>query len=251
MIEEFVQTMVYNTSYFQIMGLVFIYFLFLYFGLAPIFQAVCQKLAKNNLLQQIVPGEISKEQKKFELKHSFVSIIFFGFSGIPIIYLIRMEFITILPNTVFSVLIGVVILTIWNEIHFFVIHRMMHLPFFMKRVHYIHHKSKVPSVYSVYSFHWVEAFLLSTVPVTIAPFISFAPLAFVIYPLVSILLNYAGHCNYRFGVGKGRNWQLIATNHNEHHFKGKHNYGFASDLLDRLNGQLKTSNKDKRKQRDG
>lgn len=104
----------------------------------------------------------------------------------------------------------------------------------MKRIHFIHHKSKVPTVYSVFSFHWVEAFLLSTVPLTIVPFIPFAILAIFIYPFVSILLNFAGHCNYRFGDGEGKSWRLFGTYHNEHHSKGRRNYGFSQNFLDKL-----------------
>ncbi|NQY09838.1 MAG: sterol desaturase family protein [Flavobacteriales bacterium] len=171
--------------------------------------------------------------------HSLKSVLIFGFSGLPIVYLIRSGDITLLPNTFLNVVIGIALLTAWNEIHFFVVHRIMHLPFFMRNVHIIHHTSKTPTVYSVYSFHWFEALLLSTVPLTITPFVPFSIMAIFLYPLASILLNYAGHCNYRFGKGTGASWKLFGTFHNEHHAKGKKNYGFASDLLDKLNSMQK------------
>jgi Delta7-sterol 5-desaturase len=101
-------------------------------------------------------------------------------------------------------------------------------------VHVVHHRSKVPTVFSVYSLHWFEALLLSSVPLTIAPFLPFAPLAIAIYPTVSILLNFAGHCNYRFGNGKGDSWKLFATEHNEHHRLGRKNYGFALNFFDKI-----------------
>ena len=104
----------------------------------------------------------------------------------------------------------------------------------MKKVHYIHHKSLVPTVFSVYSFHWLEALLLSTVPLSIVPFIPFSFTAIALYPMSSILLNFAGHCNYRFGKGKGESWRLFGTHHNEHHNKGRQNYGFAINFLDKL-----------------
>ncbi|WP_371735312.1 sterol desaturase family protein [Zobellia sp. B3R18] len=110
----------------------------------------------------------------------------------------------------------------------------MHQKFMMRHVHFVHHKSRIPTVYSVFSFHWVEALLLSTVPVTIAPFVPFSIIAIFIYPLISILLNFAGHCNYRFGSGKGKGWKLFGTHHNEHHSRGRQNYGFALHLLDKI-----------------
>ena len=230
---------IYNYTFTTLFGLNFIYFITIYFGLAPLFDSVCKILHSKKIVQKVTEREVTKEQISFEIKHSLKSIFIFGTSIIPIIYLVRVGFITFLPNTIFNVLLGIIILNLWNEIHFFVVHRIMHLPFFMKNVHYIHHKSKVPTVYSVYSFHWLEALLLSTVPLTIALFLPFSPISIAMYPLVSILINYSGHCNYRFGNGTGKSWQLFGTHHNEHHFKNKKNYGFLSPFLDFLISKLK------------
>lgn len=168
------------------------------------------------------------------MKHSMLSIIIFGFSSLPLIYFIRTGAITMLPDTALNIVAGTVLLNIWNEVHFFIVHRIMHLPFFMKNVHLIHHRSAVPTVWSVYSFHWFEALLLSTVPLTIAPFVPLSPMAIALYPLSSIVLNYSGHCNYRFGSGDGPSWKLLGTRHAEHHYKRRQNYGFATDVLDWL-----------------
>ncbi len=233
-LQTLVEDIIHTYTYPQVFGITVIYFLLLYFGLAPLFLFMCKSLWKWKVLQRIVLKEAASRQINFEIRHSFQSIIIFGFSAIPLVSLIRHGFVSLLPDTVGYIILGLVILSIWNEIHFFVIHRIMHLPFFMKRVHYVHHRSTTPTVYSVYSFHALEAFLLSTVPLTVAPWIPFAPLAIFLYPLVSILLNFAGHCNYRFGNGTGAKWKILSTRHAAHHRQGKKNYGFASHLLDDL-----------------
>jgi sterol desaturase/sphingolipid hydroxylase (fatty acid hydroxylase superfamily) len=77
-------------------------------------------------------------------------------------------------------------------------------------------------------------------------FVPLSPLAIFLYPLASILLNFAGHCNYRFGNGQGADWKLFGTHHNAHHAKFTKNYGFASNLLDKINdkiNQMSLSNK--------
>ncbi|MDY7394544.1 sterol desaturase family protein [Aureibaculum sp. 2210JD6-5] len=232
--QQIIETIIYDYSYFSLYGLTFVYFLFLYFVLAPLFLSVCKLLNKKGILHKIINKKVKRKQLIFEIKHSFKSIVIFGFSVLPIIYLIRIGKITLLPDTFLNIIIGIVVLTVWNEIHFFVVHRIMHLPFFMKRVHFVHHQSRVPTVWSVYSFHWFEAFLLSTVPLTIMPFVPFSIIAVFLYPLASILLNYAGHCNYRFGDGYGNSWKLFGTFHNEHHSRGRDNYGFASNALDKF-----------------
>ena len=121
-----------------------------------------------------------------------------------------------------------------DEIHFFIVHRLMHVPFFMRHIHKIHHRSLTPTVYSVYSFHPVEALLLSTVPLCLVWFIPLEPRAIMVYPLTSILLNFSGHCNYRFWKAPGPGFFQLGTRHNEHHTRGRSNFGFASSLLDTL-----------------
>lgn len=227
-----------ESSYLQLYGIVVLYFLLLYFGIAPLFLACCNYLEKHKLVQKIITKQVSKEQLLKEKLYSLQSILVFGFSALPLIYFIREGIIELARDSALNLFIGLVILTIWNEVHFFIVHRVMHLPFFMKRVHQVHHQSVTPTVYSVYSFHWLEALLLSTVPISIATFVPLAPLAIFIYPLTSILLNYAGHCNYRFGKGIGEHWTLFGTHHNEHHYKRRKNYGFASNLLDKLLNKL-------------
>lgn len=232
--EAILENMLFQFSYLTWFGVTILYFLVLYFGLGTLFLRTCKFLTRNNLLQRIDPREAPSLQFRFEMGHSLKSIFIFGFSSLPIIYLIRTGIIELLPNTWINILWGLVLLTLWNEVHFYVVHRFMHLKPMMQHIHYIHHRSTVPTVYSVYSFHWLEAFLLSTVPLTIVPFIPFSIVAVFLYPTVSILLNFAGHCNYRFGDGKGDSWRLFGTAHHEHHSKGRKNYGFALNLLDKL-----------------
>ena len=247
MLKELVNNILYNYSYVQLYGLVFLYFFILYFALAPTFLWVCKFLNKKNIVHKIIDENVPQKQVQREMLHSLKSVFIFGFSVFPVIYLVRLGVVTLIPDSPLNIIIGILLLTIWNEVHFFIVHRMMHLPFFMKNVHFVHHKSRIPTVYSVYSFHWFEALLLSTVPITIVPFLPFSPIAIFLYPLASILLNYAGHCNYRFGNGQGADWKLFGTHHNEHHTKFTNNYGFASNLLDKLSdkiNQLRLSKKD-------
>jgi Delta7-sterol 5-desaturase len=233
-LETFAEDILYNYSYFKLYGLAVGYFMWLYFGLGSLFLLCCKFLAAKKIIHPIETHHLPKQQIAFEIKHSVKSIFVFGFSIIPLIYLIRIDVIDLLPDTWFNVLLGISILTLWNEVHFYVVHRMLHQKFMMRHVHRIHHTSLIPTVFSVYCFHWFEAFLLSTVQLTIVPFIPFSAIAMFAYPIVSILLNFAGHCNYRFGDGKGESWRLFGTHHNQHHGKGRKNYGFALNFLDKL-----------------
>lgn len=228
------ENIIFTYSFWALFALTVGYFLILYFGVGTLFLGICKFLEKRNILEKIEKRVIKKKQIGFEIKHSVQSIIVFGFSILPIAWLIRTGKVELLPNTVFNIVIGLVILTLWNEVHFYLVHRLMHTKMMMKNFHFIHHKSTIPSVYSVFSFHWVEALLLSTVPLIIIPFIPFALFAVFLFPLVSILLNFSGHCNYRFGKGKGEGWMLLGTHHNQHHAQRRKNYGFALNFLDKI-----------------
>lgn len=234
--QQFTDHLLFQGSYVLIFGLTIVYFLLLYFGLGYLFLQVCRNLHRRKILQRIAPGEASREQIRFEIRNALLPIGVFGISGMTYVYSIRHGWISLKTNDFSSVLFGVVLLTLWNEVHFFCVHRLMHVRFFMRHVHHVHHRSHIPTVYSVYSFHWFEALLLSTVPLTLGVFMPLAPLAVFVYPLASILLNYAGHCNFRFGSGNGPQWTRIGTRHAGHHFEFRKTYGFASYLLDRLSG---------------
>lgn len=237
--QKFTDHLLFQTSYGTVFGLTFLYFLGLYFVLGPLFLLACRWLRRKNILHEIAPGEADRAQIRFEIRHSLLSILIFGVSGIAYVFFVRQGWMHLQDNALFHCFSGVLLLILWNELHFFCVHRLMHVPFFMRHVHYVHHRSHIPTVYAVFSFHWLEALLLSTVPLTLGVFIPLAPLAVFLYPLASILLNYAGHCNFRFGSGHGPEWTKIGTRHAEHHFSFRKTYGFATYLLDRLSAIFK------------
>jgi lathosterol oxidase len=104
------------------------------------------------------------------------------------LYYVRSGAITLAATNGFNFILSIIGLNLYNEIHFFVIHRIMHLPFFMKHVHRIHHRSLVPTLTSVYSS--LEALLLSAVPLFLSLVVPLEPLANMVYPVSSIVLNF-------------------------------------------------------------
>ena len=232
------QFILYQAPYIALFFLIFFYFLILYFGGSFLFNKITQYLETRKWLHRITNKPATPIQIRFEIKHSVVSMGLFGVSGSILIALIRAKIFLLATDTWLNLIIGVTILNIWNEIYFFIIHRLLHLPFLMRHIHWIHHKSVVPTVYSVYSFHWIEAFLLGSVPISIAYWVPFSPMTLLIYPVTSILLNFAGHCNYRFGDGTGSKWFTFGTTHNEHHSKGAKKYGFGTFILDLIHQKI-------------
>jgi Delta7-sterol 5-desaturase len=232
LIVDFFDTIFMQYSSFELFLLTIAYFTTLYFGLGWFFWKMCRLFFKQGWMKKISELTYSKTQLLFEIKQSAFSILIFGFSSLPLAYFIRTNVIHLRENTLQNTIIGLFVLTIWNEFHFYIIHRIMHLPALMKHVHYVHHRSVVPSVFSVYSFHPLEAALLSSVLLCIAPFFDFCSAALMLFPTVSILINFIGHSNYRLALKTNQKWLLFATKHNDHHGKAGREFGFMTNFMD-------------------
>lgn len=234
MLVQLQQYFFYNASFLEQWLLSVSYFLLLYFGLGWVFKFLLNAFEARNWIYKIDRRPVTRQQIYYEIRHSLYSIFIFGFSAWPILYYVRSGAITLAATNGFNFILSIIGLNLYNEIHFFVIHRIMHLPFFMKHVHRIHHRSLVPTLTSVYSFHPLEALLLSAVPLCLSWMVPLEPLAIMVYPVSSIVLNFSGHCNYRFWKMPGPKFFRLGTRHNEHHTRGKSHFGFASSLLDNL-----------------
>ena len=232
--EKLLYSFLNTRSYFEVYLLTTSYFLFLYLVIGQLFLWVCNQLAKKGLLVKIYDRQDLLKNRNLEIKNSLVSIFLFGLSGVAFVYIIRNNIARLIPDSPLNILIGLLVLNIFNEVHFYIIHRLLHIPLLYRRIHYVHHRSKVPTIYSVFSFHWLEALLLSTVPIVIAPFVSFSLIAVILYPLTSIIINFIGHCNYRFPDGNCLNKLSLGTKHAKHHYLNRGNFGFALPIFDFL-----------------
>lgn len=123
---DFGQALLFEYNYIVLFGLTIVYFLLLYFGLGLLFLGVARWMESRKIVHLIHPGLVSRSQIRFEMKYSLQSILIFGFSVLPIAFLVRLGWISLLPDTVWNISMGLVILFVWNEFHFFVIHRWMH-----------------------------------------------------------------------------------------------------------------------------
>ena len=54
------------------------------------------------------------------------------------------------PWGITCVMAMVISLDLFHDTWFYFAHRLLHRPYLMKRVHYMHHQSKVPSAFSGY-----------------------------------------------------------------------------------------------------
>ena len=137
-------------------------------------------------------------------------------------------------ETPFGFLRDLALFFCWNELHFYLSHRLLHTRWLLRHVHVVHHRSVVPTPFSTYSFHWGEALLLSSVMILWLLVLPLGIGTVVIFPLVSLTVNCIGHMNYAL-FPRANLTDLLAgcRRHTWHHTHGG-NYGFYLPWLDAL-----------------
>jgi sterol desaturase/sphingolipid hydroxylase (fatty acid hydroxylase superfamily) len=130
--------------------------------------------------------------------------------------------------TLAEMIISPLLMYLWSDIHFYVVHRALHCKWLYSTVHKYHHESFNPDPFSGLSMHPVETMLYFTSPLIAgligAPTWYYRMLfkALLIFPL-------EGHA----GFGS---WDIENShNHYIHHAKFNWNYG-SSPLMDHLCG---------------
>lgn len=173
------------------------------------------------------------DQIKTEIKRSMLSILMFGLLSFPMYQGLSSGFLQIkFEFTPLTFLLESVVLFLWNEVHFYVIHRTFHLKVFYK-YHADHHYSHVPSPFSAYSFHWSEGLLLGAVMPIIMCFYDFQFLSLMTLPIMSISMNVLGHSNVDFFPQKDINSLFsFSKRHSLHHKIPHANFGFFLPYFD-------------------
>jgi sterol desaturase/sphingolipid hydroxylase (fatty acid hydroxylase superfamily) len=177
------------------------------------------------------PGQVAREQRQ-----SAVSILIFGVGLLlPWAMVVHGWADVHSTNPPLRVLLELLALLIWNDIHFYAVHRTLHHPQLLRHVHAEHHQSVVTTPWSTYAFHPVEALLLGSVLLPPMLVWSFTPLALALLPILSLTYNVIGHGNVR---ALPRRWQWLsnAHDHHLHHACHRGNYGFLFTFMDRLFG---------------
>lgn len=212
----------------------FLFFVVLYFSGAGLYTLALYFL-KKHFGYHAIQHNLRKGQIGTEIRQSLLSIFVFSIQAIPLQYLVAHGYARVSFSNPWELLWQIPVLFLWNEIHFYLMHALLHRKWLMKKVHFVHHRSKEPTLFSVYSFHWFEAFLLGTViflPMILYPFHIFAILSL---PVMSIILNLMGHSNHEGPSDKDpEHISRFIFRHSMHHKWSNGNFGFMLPYLDQL-----------------
>ena len=121
------------------------------------------------------------------------------------------------------------------------VHRLLHVRFFYRRVHYLHHKWGAPSPWVVTALHPVEMVMLqgaTFLPIFIIPFHYVSVIAVFIYVLIFNIIDHSG-----VRLTSIWPWQGPSMFHDDHHVHFHVNFGQHLTFFDRIHGTLRRKNR--------
>ena len=128
-----------------------------------------------------------------------------------------------------------------HDSYFYWTHRLMHRPWWYKRMHAVHHASRPPTAWAAMSFHPWEAISGALV---IPALVFLVPIHVAVLASVLAIMTLMGVTNHmgwemlpaRIVHGKLGKWLITASHHELHHQKYRCNYGLYFRHWDRLCG---------------
>jgi Delta7-sterol 5-desaturase len=212
------------------------YFAVIYVAAGLIAGAVRGALLSRGRARVLDPRPMPAGQVAREWRLSAVSIAIFGVGLLVPWWMVVHDWATLHPsNPPGRVLLELLALLVWNDVHFYAVHRTLHHPMLLRAVHAAHHRSVVTTPWSTYAFHPAEALLLGSVAIPPMLVWHFTPLALALLPVLSLTYNVIGHANFRALPRRWR-WLSNAQDHHLHHACHRGNYGFLFTFMDRWLG---------------
>ncbi len=213
------------------------FFAVLYVGFALASMAITRFVLPGLGVGRVLdPRPLNPRQVRREIALSALSVLIFGVGLLVPWVLVQSGLAEVtLQVPVWRVLAECVVLLLWNDLHFYLHHRLLHHRLLFQRFHLPHHRSVVTTPWSTYAFHPVEAVLLGSVLIVPMLLWSFSLAALVALPILSLTYNSLGHANYQ-ALPVGWRWLSNARSHHLHHACFRGNYGFLFTFMDRWFG---------------
>lgn len=130
---------------------------------------------------------------------------------------------------------------IGHDAYFYWTHRLLHLKPFFRRAHLTHHLSHTPTVWTGYSFSWMEGLVQGMfLPIWLL-FVPMSDLGITVFFIHQLARNVTGHSGFELAwPGFSRSiftrWISTATHHDMHHTRGNCHYGLWFTWWDKWMG---------------
>lgn len=210
-----------------------------YFMLVGVFHYYFWYFKKDH--KRIYPTIPSKKQIRYEIKWSCISSFFFAAAGVLLGILWQNGIAPMYLDFDFYgywyLPLSFLFAAILHEVYFYFTHRLLHIPWFYKKAHQVHHNSINPSAWASLSFHPLESLLESLILPLILLIIPMHPvvlLSYLLFMTVSAIINHLGIEVFNGKLAFVRKFLISGTHHHTHHSKFNYNYGLYFTFMDAL-----------------
>lgn len=229
-------------NFLLIVLVMFLMVAFRYFLVAGIFFYVFH-IKKAGKIRKITAKPYAHNQFRKEIYWSLLSSSIFAFFGASTFVLWYNGYTQIYLNVndfgwvyFFTSLLIAMFL---HETYYYFLHRWMHQPKIYRLVHKVHHDSFVPSPWTAFSFHPLEATLEALILPLIVLVLPLHYYVIVLHLSIMTLSSVVNHLDIeiypkgseRHFIGK---WWIGATHHSLHHKQFKYNFGLYFTFWDKV-----------------
>lgn len=125
------------------------------------------------------------------------------------------------------------------DTYYYWLHRLLHLPWFFKYVHSVHHLSRSPTPWSTFAIAPLEQALVYLFYINLVCLLPMHKMVFSFFVFVGLIRQYVGHLGYEVfpkNTLKKRflKWNLTVTHHDMHHQYISCNYGLYFSFWDKV-----------------
>ena len=186
-----------------------------------------------------------RAQIGFEVKHTLITMVFSSVNAGGLIALTAAGWTRLSlsadGHSTLAIAGTVVGLVLFNDLWFYGCHRALHTPWLFKHVHSVHHRSIDTTPFTSYSFHAVEALLMTAWLIPAAMLLPIPVPALALTAMIGLANNVMAHLGYEFFPAwlmrvPGLRLVNTATFHGLHHARSHGNYGLFTRVWDRLLG---------------
>jgi sterol desaturase/sphingolipid hydroxylase (fatty acid hydroxylase superfamily) len=202
-----------------------------FLGIYLLFASITWGLAK--LINRPIEKRKTKStQIRKEILYSLRSIVIFGIGVLLPWGMVKYNIVSFSNKvSTISIITEIFVLILWNDVHFYAVHRLLHAKF--KKWHATHHLSVSATPFAAYSMSSWEAMLLGSVLPIAMLFHSFSLITLIFLPIWSIFINTLAHsnCDY-FPSASERSLFNLTKHHQSHHSHYHGNFSFFFNQLD-------------------
>ena len=193
-------------------------------------------------------GQFSVNIKK-ELILSFITIFINTLITLAGFLLWKKGVIIILPfEGGLRDLLDVLILVLSIDMAMYLLHRMAHLKLFYSFMHRLHHEFEEPTSVTLFSLHPFETISFGILWLSILSLYNASIVGIVVYLTLNVLFGIIGHCGVEpvpasWSANPVLKYIANGSFHVTHHRESERNFGFYTNIWDRLMGTYSPKNK--------